>query len=62
MGLEVLPIKAFDQHQHLSIPRVADDKLLNARVDDVLIKEAALLAAAQIRVNMAAKTRSSAWP
>ena len=49
-GTEVLPFKAFDQHQHLSMPRVADDKLLNARVDDVLVKEAARLHKLQTKV------------
>jgi len=39
-GAEALPFKTFGRHQHLSASRVADDKLLNARVDDVLAKEA----------------------
>lgn len=42
-GIEVLPFKTFERHQHLSATRVADDKMLNARVDAVLTKEAARL-------------------
>ena len=40
---EALPFKTFERHQHLSTTRVADDKMLNARVDAVLTKEAARL-------------------
>lgn len=42
-GTEALPFKTFERHQHLSATRVADDKMLNARVDQVLTKEAARL-------------------
>ena len=42
-GTQALPFKTFERHQHLSATRVADDKMLNARVDDVLTKEAARL-------------------
>lgn len=38
-GAESLPFKTFERHQHLSATRVADDKLLNGRVDAVLVKE-----------------------
>jgi transposase len=38
-GDEALPFKTFERHQHLSATRVADDKLLNARVDAVVVKE-----------------------
>ena len=38
-GSEALPFKTFERHQHLSASRVADDKLLNGRVDAVLLKE-----------------------
>lgn len=38
-GVEALPFKTFERHQHLSASRVADDKLLNGRVDAVLQKE-----------------------
>ena len=38
-GVEALPLKTFERHQHLSATRVADDKLLNGRVDAVLVKE-----------------------
>lgn len=38
-GAETLPFKTFERHQHLSASRVADDKLLNGRVDAVLQKE-----------------------
>ena len=38
-GSEALPFKTFERHQHLSASRVADDKLLNGRVDSVLAKE-----------------------
>jgi len=37
---EALPFETYERHQHLSATRVADDKLLNARVDEVLVKEA----------------------
>ena len=38
-GCEALPFKTFERHQHLGATRVADDKLLNGRVDAVLVKE-----------------------
>jgi len=47
---ETLPFKTFDQHQHLSSSRVADDKLLNLRVDEVLIKESVRLRKLQVKV------------
>ncbi len=49
-GREALEFKTFDQHQHLGTTRVADDKLLNARVDEVLVKEAARLRTLQSKV------------
>ncbi|UUZ68464.1 hypothetical protein LP416_30975 [Polaromonas sp. P2-4] len=49
-GSEALPFKTFERHQHLSATRVADDKLLNARVDDVLAKEAVRLRKLQAKV------------
>lgn len=49
-GAEALPFKTFERHQHLSASRVADDKLLNARVDAVLSKEAARLHKLQVQV------------
>ena len=39
-GREALPFEAYERHPHLSATRVADDKLLNARLDEVLVKEA----------------------
>jgi hypothetical protein len=47
---QALPFKTFDQHQHLSSSRVADDKLLNLRVDEVLIKESARLRKLQAKL------------
>lgn len=47
---EVLAFKAFERHQHLAASRVADDKTLNIRVDNVLSKEAARLRRLQARV------------
>lgn len=38
-GRQVLPFRTLERHQHQRASRVADDKLLNARVDDVLAKE-----------------------
>lgn len=49
-GAEALPFKTFERHQHLSASRVANDKLLNARVDSVLGKEAARLRKLQAQV------------
>ena len=49
-GRESLAFKTFDAHQHLSHTRVADDKLLNARGDEVLLKEAARLRKLQASV------------
>ena len=49
-GAEALPFKTFERHQHLSASRVADDKLLNARVDSVLDKEASRLRKLQAQV------------
>ena len=49
-GTEALPFKTFERHQHLSASRVADDKVLNARVDGVLDKEAARLRKLQLKV------------
>ena len=47
---EALPYRTFERHQHLAASRVADDKMLNARVDDALLKEAARLRRLQVRV------------
>ena len=49
-GVEALPFKTFERHQHLSASRVADDKLLNARVDAVLDKETIRLRKLQAQV------------
>ena len=49
-ALESLPFKSFDAHQHLRQTRVTDDKLLNARVDEVFAKEATRLRKLQISV------------
>ncbi len=49
--------KEFDKHQHLTTTRVADDKLLNARVDGVLIKEAARLHKLQAKVEQENKVK-----
>ena len=49
-GAEALPFKTFERHQHLSASRVADDKLLNGRVDAVLVKEALRLRKLQAQV------------
>jgi hypothetical protein len=62
-GSEALPFKAFERHQHLSATRVADDKLLNARVDDVIVKEAQRLRKLQVKVavqNATKRARSTA--
>ncbi len=64
-GAEALPFKTFERHQHLSASRVADDKLLNARVDSVLGKEAARLRKMQAQVvshnkQMQLRTKTSA--
>ena len=64
-GAEALPFKTFERHQHLSASRVADDKLLNARVDSVLVKETARLRKLQAQVashnkQMQLRTKSSA--
>ena len=47
---EALPFKTFERHQHLSASRVADDKLLNGRVDAVLQKESQRLRKLQVLV------------
>jgi hypothetical protein len=47
---QALPFKTSDQHQHLSSSRVAADKLLNVRVDQVLIKKSARLRKLQVKV------------
>ena len=62
-GSEALPFKTFERHQHLSATRVADDKLLNARVDDVLAKEGLRLRKLQAKVasqNASRQSRSTA--
>jgi hypothetical protein len=33
---ELLPLKAFERHQHLALSREADDKTVNTRVDDAV--------------------------
>ncbi|MDP2817009.1 MAG: hypothetical protein Q8O29_01785 [Polaromonas sp.] len=58
-GEEALPFKTFERHQHLSASRVADDKLLNGRVDEVLAKESLRLRKLQALVaTQNAKPRS----
>jgi transposase len=47
---QALPYRAFERHEHLAASRVADDKMVNARVDDALLKEAARLRRLQARV------------
>jgi hypothetical protein len=37
---QLLPLKAFERHQHLALTRVADDKMLNTCVDEAVHKEA----------------------
>ena len=62
-GAEALPFKTFERHQHLSATRVADDKLLNGRVDAVLLKESLRLRKLQALVaaqNATARPRSPA--
>ncbi len=36
---ELLPLKAFERHQHLALSREADDKTVNTRVDDAVRRE-----------------------
>ena len=57
-GTEALQFKTFDQHQHLASTRVADDKLLNAKVDAVLAKESIRLRKlqSQLALQSSAKT------
>lgn len=60
-GAEALPFKTFERHQHLSASRVADDKLLNGRVDAVLQKESLRLRKLQALVaaqNVKPRSRS----
>lgn len=58
-GQEALPFKTFERHQHLSATRVADDKLLNGRIDEVLVKESLRLRKLQALVaTQNAKPRS----
>ena len=58
-GTEALPFKTFERHQHLSAARVADDKLLNGRVDAALLKESLRLRKLQALVTAQnAKPRS----
>ena len=62
-GAEALPFKTFERHQHLSATRVADDKLLNGRVDEVLVKESLRLRKLQALVaaeNAQTRSRPSA--
>ena len=64
-GAEALPFKTFERHQHLSATRVADDKLLNGRVDAVLVKESLRLRKLQAQVavenaQMRSRTNASA--
>ena len=58
-GQEALPFKTFERHQHLSATRVADDKLLNARVDDVLAKEALRLR--KLHAAVVAQNQQPSW-
>lgn len=64
---QLLPLKAFERHQHLANTRVADDKMLNVRVDTAVQKEADRLRNLASRVQREnAKRRTptslSAWP
>ena len=62
-GAEALPFKTFERHQHLRATRVADDKLLNGRVDAVLVKESLRLRKLQAQVaseNVQMRSRPSA--
>ena len=62
-GAKALPFKTFERHQHLSATRVADDKLLNGRVDAVLVKESLRLRTLQALVaaeNAQTRSRPSA--
>ena len=47
---QALPYRTFERHEHLAASRVTDDKTLNARVDNALVKEAARLRRLQARV------------
>jgi transposase len=58
-GREALPFETHERHQHLSATRVADDKLLNARVDDVLAKEALRLR--KLLAGVAAQNQQPSW-
>ena len=64
---QLLPLKAFERHQHLANTRVTDDKMLNVRVDIAVKKEADRLRNLASRVQREnAKRRTptslSAWP
>ena len=48
--IEALPFKTLERHQHLGASRVANNKLLNARVDVVLDKDAARLRKLQAQI------------
>jgi Helix-turn-helix domain len=49
-GTEALPFKTFERHEHLRASRVADDKLLNGRVDTLLAKQARKLSKLQVQI------------
>ena len=53
---EALQFKIFDRHQHLATTRVADDKLLNAKVDAVLTKQATKLRNLQSKLTLERQT------
>ncbi len=55
-GTEALQFKTFDRHQHLAVTRVADDKLLNGKVDAVLAKEASRLRTLQSKLALERQT------
>ena len=64
---QLLPLKAFERHQHLAQTRVADDKMVNTRVDAAVLKEARRLRALAKSVqqpNPSAQASSaiSMWP
>ena len=39
LGQECLPFRGFERHQHLKSQRLADDKTLEAKVDDAVARE-----------------------
>ncbi|MEO5670436.1 MAG: ISNCY family transposase [Ramlibacter sp.] len=64
---QLLPLKSFERHQHLAQTRLADDKMVNTRVDAAVHKEAQRLRALVANVqrnnpNLQASGSLSMWP